>query len=308
MPTERAADMGGSVNLNVSVDDAFVVRAYRRSVTPDRLAFLQAVRSRLRDRGVACAEIVPTRAGHGWSRHRDHLVEVERFVPATDRMNTLARVQAGLPELAHIHGVLRDVPFSSSADPMFCNYVAASDAAAATHSGVARIRSWGPAATVESALADAAEQLAGWLNDTEVALPRQVVHGDFWDNNVLFSGDDIVLVTDVDFAGYRPRVDDLALTLYFTSLDIVDLAADPPLLRELVDAYDSAADPPLSLAERAAIPLAMARQPLWDVAVWVAELDDEATARSHLRASAPGIEWARQTVAAVERLQHALVV
>ena len=34
-------------------------------------------------------------------------------------------------------------------------------------------------------------------------LPRQLVHGDFWNNNVWFQGDDIVLILDLDFMGER---------------------------------------------------------------------------------------------------------
>jgi Ser/Thr protein kinase RdoA (MazF antagonist) len=38
---------------------------------------------------------------------------------------------------------------------------------------------------------------------------EQLVHGDFWDDNVLFAGDEVVLVTDFDFLGLRPPVGDL---------------------------------------------------------------------------------------------------
>jgi Ser/Thr protein kinase RdoA (MazF antagonist) len=34
------------------------------------------------------------------------------------------------------------------------------------------------------------------------------VHGDFWDDNVYFHGEELVAVTDLDFMGNRPRVDD----------------------------------------------------------------------------------------------------
>lgn len=48
-------------------------------------------------------------------------------------------------------------------------------------------------------------------------LPRQLVHGDFWDNNVRFRDLDIVAVLDLDFMEERPRIDDLALTLYYVT-------------------------------------------------------------------------------------------
>jgi hypothetical protein len=42
---------------------------------------------------------------------------------------------------------------------------------------------------------------------------------------------------------------------------------------------DSGLDDPLTHPERAALPLAMARQPLWAVGRWIALLDDESRAR-----------------------------
>jgi hypothetical protein len=64
-----------------------------------------------------------------------------------------------------------------------------------------------------------------------------------------------------------PRIDDLALTLYYadtefglaTSQDRI--AALPPLVR----AYASGLDNPLTDAEREVLPWAIARQPLWGI-------------------------------------------
>ena len=98
-----------------------------------------------------------------------------------------------------------------------------------------------------------------------VQLPRQLVHGDFWDNNVLFHKDRVVLVADLDFMGERLRIDDLALVLYYTNSTFWDdpLSDDRMRkLRGLVDAYDSGLTDHLTSAERAALPLALARTPL----------------------------------------------
>jgi Ser/Thr protein kinase RdoA (MazF antagonist) len=51
-------------------------------------------------------------------------------------------------------------------------------------------------------------------------LPHQLVHGDFWDNNVGFLGGRPVLVADFDFMGERARIDDLALTLWYARCDL----------------------------------------------------------------------------------------
>jgi Ser/Thr protein kinase RdoA (MazF antagonist) len=132
------------------------------------------------------------------------------------------------------------------------------------------------------------------------------VHGDFWDNNVRFRHQQVALVTDFDFLGDRPRTDDLALTLYFTSVDITDITSDPAPLAELVGAYESGLGTGLSQLERAAIPLAMARQPLWSISVWVALLDSQAAARRHLAATAPELKWALQLTGRIAQVQDAL--
>ncbi len=88
------------------------------------------------------------------------------------------------------------------------------------------------------------------------------MHGDFWDNNIRFRHQQIALVTDFDFLGEHPRTDDLALTLYYTSIDITDITRHPAQLTDPIRAYEAGLGTRLSQPERAAIPLAMARQPL----------------------------------------------
>jgi homoserine kinase type II len=200
-------------------------------------------------------------------------------------------------------------PDPADAAPRFANYVAADGLAEAVAAGTRRIRAWQPAPD-EARLADLADQLAVTLAGQEqadsVPLRRQLVHGDFWDNNILFRHQQVALVTDFDFLGERPRTDDLALTLYYTSVDIADITRDPAQLTDLVGAYEAGLGTRLSQHERAAIPLAMARQPLWSVAVWVALLDNQATARRHLAATAPELTWALQLTSRITQVQNAL--
>ena len=297
--TERDWNLGGSANLNLLVtdDDAnlFVARVYRSFVTPARLAGIQTVRSLLASNGIVTAEAVPTAEGEPWTRCQDGLVEVEPFVTSTARMDILERVGAALPVLGRIHTVLSDVALEhDAATPVFSNYLGPDDLPRAVGAGTRRIRSWNPTAR-EAELADVADRLAAVVADLgERCGSRgrdQLVHGDFWDNNVLFRGEAVSLVADFDFLGLRQRVEDLALTLYFVCLDIADLTEDASALRALIAAYESGLDSPLSTQEREALPLAMARQPLWSIGVWVALLDDEATARRHLAATATSLEW-----------------
>ena len=160
-------------------------------------------------------------------------------------------------------------------------------------------------------LAAAAETLAEALAGASGALgalPRQLVHGDFWDNNVLFRDGRVVLVTDLDFLGRRARIDDLALTLYYTtSTFAAEPASDARLrrLRALVDAYDGGLDVPLSAAERAALPLALARTPLAFVAM-IADVDSEAGARRLASELHGDVAWAGRIPGDLDRWREAL--
>ena len=308
-----APDLGGSSNLNLLVTDGTslqVARIYRPFVTGQRVAALQAVRHHLARHGVPCAEPIPARDGRGWETFQGRAVEVEPYVPAPSVMNTLARVRTGLAVLGRIHALLQAFPADlAAAAPRFANYVAADGLVEAVAAGTRRIRSWQPA-PAEARLADLADQLAvtlaGFEQDHPGPLRCQLVHGDFWDNNVRFRNRQVALVTDFDFLGERPRIDDLALTMYYTSVDITDITSDPAQLTEYVAAYETGLGTRLSQSERAAIPLAMARQPLWSIAVWVALLDSQATARRHLAATAPELTWALQLAGRIAQVQDAL--
>ncbi len=161
-------------------------------------------------------------------------------------------------------------------------------------------------------MATVAEELAEQVTQAETGvasrLPCQLVHGDFWDNNVLFRGGRPVLLADFDFMGKRARIDDLALTLHCARCDLRGQAGpveELARLRRLVASYDGGLDLPLSAAERAALPVAMARQPLSSIGGWVARLDDEAEARRHTASVGPGLAAARRIMTDLDRWSDA---
>jgi homoserine kinase type II len=308
-------DLGGSSSLNLLVADDHgrnVVRVYRPYVTAARLADIQLARHELAAGGVPCAETVETRDGHPWIVFDGRLVEVERYVERDANMDSWERLEVGLPLLGRIHTILQTVAVGADGrKPVFANHVEPPDVLDWTRRGTRRIRGWTPS-PAELRLADAAEELAHLVyvaeRDLVPALPRQLVHGDYWDNNVFFRNGRVVLVTDFDFMGERARIDDLALTLYFTNASFSD---DPvsgdrvSRLRKLVDAYDQGLDHPLSSVERATLPLALARQPLWSVGGWIAWLDDEEQARRHAAGVYQDVEWALRIVREADRWQAA---
>lgn len=314
-----AVDLGGSSSLNLLAADnhrRYIIRVYRPYVTEARLGLIHLVRHRLTAHGLPCSKIIASQDGHPWIRFSGRLVEVEEYVDHDGKMDSWERLKAGLPLLGRIHTILRNIEDGGDArKPLFANSIEPFDALPRTLKGTQRIRAWNPSPE-ERQLAHTAEELAHLVGRAEqdlvTLLPGQLVHGDFWDNNVLFQDGQVVLLADFDFMGERARIDDLALTLYFaltsfTSLD--EAVANDQLwkLRELVDAYDSGLDNPLTTAERAALPLAIARQPLWSIGGWVVLLDNEASARRHAAAMNREVEFALHIVHEVDRWQTAFV-
>lgn len=324
--TDEPRDLGGSSCLNLLVTRGggrYVARVYRPYVSAARLDAIQQVRRELARGGVPCTAVVPTREGEPWTTIDGRLVEAEPFVERDADMDSWERLELGIPWLGRIHSLLKGVNVGPEGRaPLFANHVEPFDALDWTLRGTRRVRGWGPSHD-ELRLVEAAEELAQRVADAErdivSSLRRQLVHGDFWDNNVFFraggptappqvEGWSMVLVTDFDFMGERARIDDLALTLYYANSTFSEdpVSADRiSRLRRLVDAYDRGLDDPLTSEERAALPLALARQPLWAVGRWVALLDDEERAR-RLAAEMPGdVEWALQVIREAGRWQAA---
>jgi Ser/Thr protein kinase RdoA (MazF antagonist) len=310
-PPAEQVDLGGSSSLNLLVDDGghrHVVRVHRPHVTPARPDAIQQARAALLAGGVPCAPPVPTLRGAPWIEVEGRLVEVEAYVDHDAVMDSWERVEAGMALLAQTHNLLRHVEVGAEGRrPWFANHLEPADVASSVRRGVERIRGWGPTAA-ERRLAAAAEELAEQVTQAEggldAALPRQLVHGDFWDNNVLFRGGRPVLLADFDFMGNRARIDDLALTLHAARCDLGGQAGrveELARLRRLAAGYDGGLDLPLSAAERAALPLAMARQPLSSIGGWVARLDDEAAARRHAARVGPELVAARRIMTDLDR-------
>jgi Ser/Thr protein kinase RdoA (MazF antagonist) len=306
IPRQQGCDLGGSLNLNLLVhrgEEQLVARVHRPSVSRARLEDIQQVRDRLDAAGVPCSALVPTGDGARWARAADRLVEVERFIPHDGKMNTPLRLARGLPILGRVHALLTGVDVSAAGRTVeFANHIEPDRVLAGTRAGTDRIRRWHPSAH-ERRMASQAERLAELIAAGEAALttalPRQLTHGDFWDDNVFFRGQDPVFIADFSFMAERARIDDLALTLYYADSELGPTTSRDRIaaLRPLVRAYASGLGEPLTSAEREALPWAIARQPLWGIGGWVALLDDQDTARTHARATFPAIERALQLVA-----------
>ncbi|MCJ8008794.1 phosphotransferase enzyme family protein [Lederbergia wuyishanensis] len=308
-------DLGGSSNLNLLVtanNQNYVIRVYRPYVNKERLLDIQKVRRKLKEEGVPTTEAILTKDGQSYIVYNHRLVEMEPHIESDQEMNNWDRVKKGLPILGKIHTILKDIQVSNEAKyPLFANYIKPEDVRANSFKGIDRIRGWENLSDEEKKLADAAEELADLLYGKEIplvsTLPRQLVHGDFWDNNIFFQQDQVVLVTDFDFMGERARIDDLALTLYFLSFQFKCMTTEESIARlsSLVQAYESGLGEPLSDTERKALPLALARQPLWSIGGWIVSLDDEETARNHANGMFSQVEWALKIMKDLDKWQEA---
>ncbi|MBM7785444.1 phosphotransferase enzyme family protein [Tenggerimyces flavus] len=259
-------DLGGSYNLNLLVAGSFVVRVYGSWVSAERVAAVQGVREGLRLAGWPIAPLRRALSGADFVAFGQRVVEVETYVDAGSPMASWDELSAGLPWLARLHDALRCGPCPPAVtEAPVANHLFAARVHEDTEEAFAALRSWVSTATERRYLA-AAEQLVAVVAEVDrFEVPAQLVHGDFWHNNVILDGSRLVRLGDFDFLGVRPRVDDLALTLFFANEhhgrdDLSQARIDQ--LRRLVDRYDEASEHPLTEVERAALPYAIARTPL----------------------------------------------
>ena len=301
-PNGDPFDLGGSSNLNLlfpGPDGGHVARIYRAWVTPQRLEGVQSVRAALRAAGLPFTQTRPSADGRPWICFADWLVEVEPFVGGQD-MRTWAELLDGMRMLGTIHTVLSSiaVPPGARRAPT-ANHLDAADAFEITMRACAAIHAFAQSSD-EERVAKLSEELANALlcagDGKSLELPRQLLHGDFWDNNVKFRDGSVVAVLDLDFMEEGTRIDDLALVLYYAISGSTLASLPSPVermqaLRELVDAYDSGLERHLSEQERAALPLILARTPL-KYARHLLLRASVADQRAVALAEAPDLEWA----------------
>jgi homoserine kinase type II len=312
--TQPFVDIGGSSTLNLrlhTTSGEFVVRLYRLWMTPARLEAMQAARRILASAGIPCMPPLSTRDGGDWIEVTGHLVEIEPLVAFDSKMDTWARIETGVHLLGRIHDRLRALDLSDAGRlAPAANSIDRANFVEGVRLGAARLRDV-HISDDELALADTSESLADRVTAAEHDLdtgPHQLVHGDFWDNNVYFRDGEIVLVADLDFMGARPRIDDLALTLYYTNSTFAEDQVSVDRIRKLgrlIDAYDSGLARKLTNIERQALPLAMARTAIGFVAQ-MADADSEEGIHRLARELVPDFIWVRALVDNLDAWQGSL--
>ncbi len=308
-------DLGGSWTTNLLLDfpdRPLVARVYQAGTSPPRLSAVQAARRAVAVAGIPTPQPISATDGRSLAALRNgRLVEVEAYVRWNERMNTVPLLQRGFAVLAKIHDILRTAPLPVAAGAAhYANHLFSMEASAASRRGAERIRGWNDPALVEFAdqvvrHVDAVAAAEEPLRDRQLT---QIVHGDFWDNNVLFTDGRLVAVLDFDFMAERPRVDDLALAMWFFLLEPakgLPGEVEREQLRSFIEAYDGSASVSLSPEEHAALPLAIARQPAWSVGRWVVELDEDDAVR-HARDAAAELPVAQAILDDLPLWQRAL--
>lgn len=302
-----------TTNLRLDFGDEMrVARVHQPWTDHDRLTAIQLVRRSARRAGLPTVLPIPDCSGETIITLDDGaLAELEPYVVWDRRMNTPDLLISGFAALGRLHDVLDgiELPPGARVAPR-ANHLGSELAAELTRKGAERIRGWhdprltayaDEVVTHVQAVTAAEGSLAGQQTS-------QLVHGDYWDNNVLFAGNDLVALIDFDFMAVRWRVDDLALPIWFHLLEPDHGLPDDhdlDLVRRMLDAYDSGTARPLSHAERLALPLAIARQPAWSVGRWVLQLDEE-DARRHARSASDEFPVARQIMINLHSWQAAL--
>ena len=308
-----AQRFGGNNKTNLRLTIAgradVVARVYPPTTSHARVRAIQRARIALSDAGLPYVRPLPTSSGDTLAAlPGDRALELEEFVAGED-MNSLEEIVLAMPLLGRTHSVLaRDPSSYAGRYAPTANHVPGYAIRSLAAQLVARAAKW-PADLVD--LARRAQDLADAVAAAEARFApghEQLVHGDFWNNNVLFVDGGVNAVLDLDFMGFRPRIDDLALTLYYTRSDFLgsfDQAERLQWLARMVNAYDSGLDEPLTDEERRALPFALARTILYGLR-YIAASSDETAVQDRVRGDAPDVDWSLDLVGSPKSRQEAM--
>jgi Ser/Thr protein kinase RdoA (MazF antagonist) len=309
--TNEPKDLGGSRNLNLLVvagNSKYVLRVYRTWITSGRLAAIQTARQALGSNGIPAPVVKPTLAGGGWTTYDNSLVELEDYIDHDGNMDTWERLETGLSLLGRVHSIFKTLTTDGEDwQPVIANHIASNEVQKLTEQATEHIEKWRPTET-QSKFIFLARDITSRLQQLETIyaskISSQLVHGDFWDNNVFFQNGKVVLVTDLDFMGVRPRIDDLALTLYYTNSTFSEDQLSESRIRRLktlVDAYDSGLEEPLTADELVALPMAIARTPLFMMNYFISMTSEQAA--KPMTETLPDLEWGVKLLDNLEKWQ-----
>ena len=243
---------------------------------------------------------IPTTAGDPLLVHEQRVVEVEPFLPGSGAAESWPAYEAAFAVLGQLHGVLAAYARPYALPPPRVEHygppMTLLDWVARTRRRIQQARAGAGDAAVR--VCDDATQiltcLHRWWNERGRYLPRHLVHGDYGVGNLVWAHKRIAAVGDFDFLAVHERVCDLAYAAFwmFERLEATRASANRswPMLSSMIASYTATHRQPLTLHERRAIPLEMARVPVY----WIAEaafLDDPVDAVMSRAASVAAARW-----------------
>ena len=280
-------DLGGTYNLNVLVEShqgQYVLRVRRPGLAPVVLLSSTGETSAGTRRFSGRPSYPDTlRSGYSFIRQRSatdgelepyvvHDVQLERWSDYPQAFALLAQLHTALD---HLPATVQHVP------PAVSNYALPAQLLQWTHKTIQVIEQERAAGRQRAGDAQHAldicatvlpflQTLDRWWKSEGQLLPHGLTHGDYGGSNLLLHKDQIVALLNFDFLDQRERIFDLAYTLYWIFWQHEDTRyPNSPWHRisTLLEAYNHQTKQPLTQQERLALPLEMARIPLY----WIAE-------------------------------------
>jgi len=193
----------------------FLVKTYRANpATLDALAFQHRLADHLEKHGLPVAAIQRTREGRGVVVLDDWALELQRFIEGRPMSIDSRSLVISAEALGRFHDVCRDLPTPPRDTRMW------------RFSEVPRssFESFFERAREESSAPEVEEQcnrIALFLHDAASALSISqrktfetgLIHGDWHGGNLLFHGDTLIAILDLEFAGAGCYLEDLAFAL-----------------------------------------------------------------------------------------------
>lgn len=288
-------DLGGTYNLNVYMlcsTGEFILRVYRPWVTSARLAFLQNLKKRLLIAGLPVPKPLGWDHGKQLGLSLDRLLEVENFTPSESISPNWETHYQSFRMLGCLHRAFRDIlGIIEFVPPQVHNYDQPAQFLAwlgETKVEIAR-KPWSEdrqkALEVCKKAEAALNPIANWWEQSGRFLPKQLVHGDYGGENILWQAGKIVALLDFDLVDVHERLYDLAYTFFwlFERLEQRVAIENWPWERlpELLDAYQIGNGSRLSRKERDAFFVEMARVPLYWIVTAGFDPDPAITIHQH---------------------------
>jgi homoserine kinase type II len=276
-------DLGGTYNLNLLLQTEkglYVLRSYRPWTTQTRLSQLHQIKLLLASAKFPVNLPIADITGETVLSHNHRLMELEPFIVHDGEANNWEHNFIAFSLLGRLHAFLAlQKNKIHLVDPVVSNYGTPEMLFTWIYQAQKNVQSKQDIEQQEKqqalSLYNDATQLLQPLqeqwNKTKQYLPQQLIHGDYGGGNLLFEHERPVAILDFDFMQVKERVFDVAYALYWW----FDKQGDGQLakvnlwhkVKELFACYNGSTQMPLTYEERQALPLEMARVPLY----WIAE-------------------------------------